>query len=136
MNKNIIGIIQENDPSYDPLALALTKSNIERDTWRAACSRVYYDGYYGPISNEDWLEQDGREPSSVEEATNIIAHVLEKVESYYELEFCEEGTTDTVCTGHSNWDTKVNADEIRAALIPFYKEIYGVGYPTMGSRNV
>lgn len=129
--KSLIETIRENDPSYNPLTGALVLAKVDRDTWNAACSRVYSDGYYGPISDEDWKEQDGRKPYSVKEAIKIIATVLANVEDYYEFEFCEPGSTDTNCAGHRIFDSKVDASVIRAELIPFYKEIYGVGYPQL-----
>lgn len=129
--KNVVEIIQMNNPSYDPLGEALTASGVSMDTWNAAGSRIYYDGYFGPLSDEDWKEQDGREPSNVKEAIAVVAKVLDKVESYYEFDFCEPGSTHTNCTGHRIWNTEVHSSEIKQALIPFYKEIYGEKYPSV-----
>lgn len=114
--KSIIEEIQEDDPSYDPLEEALSKTHgyVSRKLWHAACDRVYYDGYYGPISSDDWKEQDGRKPYTVKEAIEILAKVLGYVEPYYD----------------DDRMVSVEASEIRAALVPFYKEIYGVRYPS------
>lgn len=114
--KNIIQIIQDEDPSYNPLYAALKKSHYSIDKWNAATDRIYMDGYYGPISAEEWKEQDGREPYSVSEALTIVAKVLDKVENYVET-----------------WDSfYVEAEDIRAALVsPWYSEIYGTRYPSV-----
>lgn len=132
MAKNIIEIIQEDDPSYDPLALALSKTPfVGRKLWEAATDRIYFDGYYGPINADEWKEQDGRKPYSVSEALKIVSKVLDNVEDYWEIQYCAGDETETVCTGHRDWNSKVDASEIKAALVsPWYKEIYGVGYPS------
>lgn len=111
----IINAIQEDDPSYDPLGAALEKSKVSIDLFNAACDRVYFDGYYGPVRDEEWEEQDGREPYSVKEAINIIAHVLDEIDDYNDNE-----------AGYL-----VGAGEIRAEIIYWYREIYGVGYPSV-----
>lgn len=114
MNSVIEYIQNELNTEYNPLELALSKTKISKDTWNAACDRVYFDGYYGPISPSDWQEQDGREPYSVKEALQIIAFVLTEVDDYR-----EEG------------DIIADASDIRKELVsPWFKEIYGYGYPT------
>lgn len=112
--KSIIEYIQDDDPSFDPLSQALTESNVNRDLWTAACDRVFTDGYYGPISNEEWKEQDGREPYSVKDAIEVLKKVLDKVDDYRDE------------------DRSVIADahEIKKALVPFWREIYGSSYPS------
>lgn len=110
--KNIIEQIQDDDPSYDPLKRALVLSKTDRDLWNAACSRVYSDGYYGPISPAEWEEQDGRKPYTVKEAIEVIKTVLNQVEPY-QIE-----------------NEVIDDSEIKAALIPFWREIYGTGYPS------
>lgn len=127
--KTVIGLIQEDDPSYDPLTPALEKAGVSKELWEAATDRIYFDGYYGPVNPEEWKEQDGREPSRISEAINIVAKVLENVGDYWEIQYCAGDETETVCTGHRDWDSKVDASEIKRALIPWYSTIYGVGYP-------
>lgn len=117
MSKTIIDEIQDNDPSYDPLALALEKTpDVDKDLWKAATDRVYFDGYYGPLSPSDWEEQDGRKPYTLAEALTIIAKVLENVERYY--------------LNDGEYEGYIDASEIKAALIaPWFSEIYGQRYP-------
>ena len=111
--KSVIEFIQEDDPSYDPLAMALKKANVSKELWKGACNRVYFDGYYGPVSDAEWEEQDGREPYSVKESIQVIARVLAQVTEYY-----------------NSWENASYSEEdIRAALVPFYYEIYGERYP-------
>lgn len=141
MNKSLIAMIQEDDPSYDPLALALKKTPfVGFKLWQAACDRVYYDGYYGPINNLEWEEQDGRKPYSVKEAIRIIARVLANVEDVWEFEYCDTIQMQAEFDESFEWDSCENckghrgnkiasAEDIRADLVPFYREIYGVGYP-------
>jgi hypothetical protein len=133
MNKNVIQRIQDEDPSYDPLAIALKKTPfVSRKLFDAAADRIYFDGYYGPVSSAEWEEQDGRKPYTVSKALIIVAKVLDNIEDYYEIEYCDEDETDTTCTGHRIWDSMVYADDIKAALVaPWYSEIYGTRYPTL-----
>lgn len=113
--KNIIEQIQDDDPSYDPLKQALSKVPfVGMKQWVAACDRVYMDGYYGPLNDEEWKEQDGREPSNVGDAIRLIAKVLDKVDDY----------------GEYYDEFYVESREIKAALVPWYREIYGVRFPS------
>lgn len=103
------------------------------------------DGYYGPLNDEEWREQDGREPSNVNEAIKVIANVLDKVEDVWtteycdnlrmqleededlsEYDFCEVGE----CKGHRT-DLMAPSSEIKAALVPWYSQIYGERYPSV-----
>lgn len=138
--QSLINAIQQDDPSYDPLALALAKTPfIGVDLFSAACDRVYIDGYYGPVSAEDWKETDGRKPYTVKEALNIIARVLANVENVWEVRYCEDlmeefpqefenWTPCKECKGHKT-DMIAQAEEIRAEIVYWYRDIYGVGYP-------
>lgn len=116
--KSIIEYIQDEDPSYDPLTQALAKLKIDREDWKAANNRIYADGYFGPINQEEWEEQNpGWKSFTVKTAQEFVAKVLEEIGDYHEA-------------GETPGDYfPVAASEIRAALVPYYKEIYGVGYP-------
>lgn len=112
--KNLIEQIQDEDPSFDPLGVALRRSHYSRAIYNAACDRIYIDGYYGPVSATEWKEQDGRKPYYVSSALQIVGKVLSEVEDY----------------GEYYDDFYVEADDIRAALVsPWFKEIYGTRYP-------
>jgi len=119
VSKSIIEIIQEDDPSYDPLKRALVESKYDWDQWKAACSRVYTDGYYGPVNTEEWAETTGWKPISVNDARELIARVLDKVEDYLQ-------------DSDNQFMEIYSAEDIRAALVPFYGEIYGQRYPQIG----
>lgn len=133
-----INAIQEDDPSYDPLGEALIKSGVLLSLFNNACDRVYYDGYYGPISDEEWLEQDGRVPSSVRESIWLIAKVLSEIEDYKEIAYCDDlrhspyarlndEYCEDECIGHEVG--RASAEEIRREIVYWYREIYGVDYP-------
>ena len=47
---SVIERIQEDDPSYDPVALACRASRADRRTFSRALARVVFCGYYGPVS--------------------------------------------------------------------------------------
>lgn len=133
----LIHAIQADDPSYDPLALALAKTpDISIDLFAAACDRVYFDGYYGPIDPVEWQEQDGRKPYSVLAARKIIAQVLANVEDYKDIEYCGEPyfinhdeEYGHECQGHEYG--RVLAEDIRAEIVYWYREIYPERYPSV-----
>jgi hypothetical protein len=117
--KTIIDIIRDDDPAFDPLAQAADRAGIPLDYVRAALSRVIIDGNYGPISSAEWEEQDGRAPSDMATALDILARVSEEVEDYREMIFDEdyEGA-------QTEW-TRAEASAIRHALFAGVVAIYG-----------
>jgi hypothetical protein len=141
----VINYIQnEVDPSFDPLALALKKTPfIGEKLFLAACDRVYFDGYYGPVSPEDWKETDGRKPYRVKDAIRVIAAVLANIDDVWEITYCDEfkmmaeedeayADWDSCedCKGHKT-DLAASAEDIRAEIVYWYSEIYGVRYPQL-----
>jgi hypothetical protein len=138
MRKGLVAQIQDDDPSYDPLALACQEAGIKPKVFDAALDRVIFDGFYGPVSTEDWREQDGREPASIAEARHIVHEVAFAVQDYKQthLEMCE----DPRCGGW-DWDEedpersgesheheieeRVEADALRRDLFRHVYEIYG-----------
>lgn len=117
MKESIIDRIREDYPLYDPLTPALEKAGVSKELWEGATQRIYTDGMYGPIHPIEWAEQDGREPYIVSDAIKIVAKVLEEVDEY-----------------RDEWGDEViiyPAEDIRADLVFWYREIYGVRYPTL-----
>lgn len=125
---NIIEAIRRDDPSFDPLANALAESGVSRAEYETATSRVYWDGYYGPISDADWNEHDGR-PMTMQQAHDIIGKVAEAVGDYHEmtLELCDDEDCETCreeC-GHEVDVSTVAARDIRRELFAPFVAIYG-----------
>ena len=104
---SVVAAIQVEDPGYDPFA----GSSVPVDVRRAATDRVFADGNYGPISQEDWLEQDGREPSTVADALRILAEVDKSITDYDPLDYDGDGLIDR--------------DEIRRDVWSWVLDIYG-----------
>ncbi len=118
---SLIEQIQAEDPSYDPVALACREAGVEREMFAAALDRVYVDGYYGPVSGADWLEQDGREPSSVSEALAVLGRVSAAVDDYRETVYGQDEDGEEV-----EWEeTVAEASEIRGEVFGAVVEIYG-----------
>src|SRR5574339_492524 len=141
--QELIHMIQADDPSYDPVALALKKTPfVGVDLFAAACDRVYFDGYYGPIDPVEWKEQDGRKLYTILAARKIIARVLANVEDYKDIQYCgdpyyfnhsaEEGynyENAHECQGHEYG--RVLAEDIRAEIVYWWREIYPERYPSV-----
>lgn len=124
--------IRDNDPEYDPIAIACQAAGIPRETAKAAADRVYCDGYYGPISADDWREQDGREPATVSDALEILKRLADAIPDYKveDLHMCGFSDDDPcenpeTCGGHPYEVGSVDAAEIADAAWPFVREIYG-----------
>lgn len=114
-NKSILALIQDENPSYDPITVARMAAGIPEETLNAATDRVYYDGYYGPIRPDEWAEQDGRKPYTVSEAIDILRQVADKVDDYWDPE-AEFGF---------DYNNRVDSTDIVKAAWPFLTEIYG-----------
>lgn len=108
---NLIDEIQANDPSFDPRISGARKAGISPETLRAAEDRVYMDGYYGPFSDLEWDDTDGRKPSSVKEALAILEKVADNVEDYRQYELGDGYVIDS--------------RDIVKAMWPWLVEIYG-----------
>lgn len=136
--KSVIDYIQEDYPAYDPLAGIPEATGHSLETIRAAADRVRCDGYYGPIRATDWQEQDGREPSSVDDALAVLRDVAAEIVDYVRTDFeaCDAEYGDPCdqwdetlegCGGHEYASERIDASEIADALFPFIREIYGCG---------
>jgi len=113
----IIEQIQDEDPSFDPVALACHASGVDRDRFAAALDRVYIDGFYGPVSAADWQQQDGREPSTVSEALRVLSTVSDDIDDYRETFYGGDEV---------EWqEVTADASDIRREVFSAVLEIYG-----------
>ena len=125
--KSTVERIQDEDPSFDPAAYACEAAGIARTLYAAAKNRVFYDGYYGPVSPEDWIEshdedeQHAEAVARVRDALAILQKVSDEVEGYRETFFDVDEDGDEV-----EWtEETVPAEEIRRDLFAVVYEIYG-----------
>jgi hypothetical protein len=121
--KTLIQRIQENDPRYDPWAEAVAASGHTRELADAAMSRVVLDGNYGPLSDSDWEEQDGRKPYSVAEALDILSDISDCIDDY--REFVYVGTDPETDEPLEEEQTTATAEDIRRCVFRSVIEIYG-----------
>lgn len=134
--RSVLDTIRDEHPSYDPIPAAAARAGLSMETVNAACDRVRNDGYYGPISAADWLEQDGREPAHVSDALKILRAVADEVEDYRATEIRHETEMDEdalicgcedECQGHEVEHFTVDSTEILRACWPWFWAIYGCG---------
>ena len=117
----IIQQIQADDPSFDPVALACEKASIDREAFAGALDRVYFGGFHGPVSASEWRQKDGREPSSVSGALDVLGRVSEEIDDYRETFYAVDEDGDEV-----EWqETVAEASEIRREVFAAVFEIYG-----------
>lgn len=108
-------------------------AEVDLNVFKAACDRVYIDGFYGPVSTADWREQDGREPASIVDARKIVEAVIAEVRDVptTDLLFCQqEGGLNECdeprsCQGHEVATGMVERKDFLKAYLPWYAEIYG-----------
>ena len=144
--RNIITMIQENHPVYDPLAWAietLTTDDVpgyraaraERvldpagsraltltDYVNAAWSRVSNDGYHGPLRDSDWAEQDGRRPYDVATSLAVLEVASDAIDDYREFVYDGEDENGEPI---EHEETTASAADIRRALFSDVVRIYG-----------
>lgn len=119
--QSLIEQIQQEDPSFDPVALACEQSGVDREAFDAALDRVYSGGVYGPLSPSDWQAQDGREPATVAEALTVLARVSDSIDDYRETFYGEDEDGDEV-----EWqEITAHASDLRRELFSAFFEIYG-----------
>jgi hypothetical protein len=124
--KSTVERIREEDPSFDPAALACEAAGIPRALYAAALNRVFYDGYYGPVSPEAWIEAHDEEEHAeavgrIADALAILAKVSDEIEGYHEIVFAVDDDGEEV-----EWtEETVSAAEIRRDLLAAVYDIYG-----------
>ncbi len=117
----LIEHIQADDPCWDPVALACAGAGVDREVFAAALDRVYADGFYGPVSEAEWREQDGREPFSVSRALRVLSEVSDAVDDCRETFWGEDEDGEEV-----EWEeTVAEASDIRREVFAVVFEIYG-----------
>jgi len=82
-------------------------------TLKLAYRRVAFDGYYGPVSDDEWEEQDG-DAMPLKEAIDILHRALETRPciTYEHPDYSDEELT-------------VDDDAIRKSCFPAIPKIYG-----------
>jgi len=84
--RSVISEIQNEDPSYDPLALALSRARVSREEFQVAWSTVLWDGVYGP---------SGLDPGApgVTASLEVLRAVRDAIDDYYELVYLGDDET-------------------------------------------
>lgn len=142
MRNNIIDRIREDDPEYMPLPEAIEKDPL----FRFAESYIYADGYYGPFTAREILEESGLEERGLtlsqakrilrwndprEECLSILKDAADTIEDYKTEDYvmCDDGAC-TVCAcdgGHLDTVSVADSDDIKHARFSYVYEIYGRG---------
>lgn len=128
----------------------LKEAECTLDEFEAACTRIRLCGYYGPISDEEWLEQDGRDMPRARAVRilNAATDVAFENHEYYNPEVtmadrvCPECNSyvevreDPVECSRCDWvgmldetnadvNAAVDGDGVRKEFFNFIIEIYG-----------
>jgi len=142
MRNNIIDRIREDDPEYRPISEAIEKDPL----FRFAESYIYADGYFGPFTARQILEESGLEGRGLtmsqakrilrwsdarEECLNILKDAADTIEDYKEICYasCDEvGCVSEECHAeHEYEETRADANDIKHARFSYVYEIYGRG---------
>lgn len=142
MENNIIDIIRENDPEYRPLPETIEKDPL----FRFAESYIYADGYYGPFTVREILEESGLEGRGLtlsqakkilrwedprEECLSILKDAAGSIEDYKTEDYvmCDDESC-TVCAcdgGHLDTVSVTDSSDIKRERFRYVYEIYGRG---------
>lgn len=142
MRETIIDRIREDNPEYRPLAEFIEKDPL----FRFAESYIYADGYFGPFTAREILEESGLEGRGLtisqakrilqwsdarEECLSILKDAADSIEDYRETFYvtCDEaGCVSEEChTEHERDETVAEASDIKKARFDYVYEIYGRG---------
>lgn len=103
-----------------------------------AYTRITFDGYYGPISDDEWAEQDGR-PMPLKKAIAIMHTALEYVPvikyTHPEVGYTCEGADHCCHPDHEDMEdpgpmfhegeVSVLPETVKMSCFPAIKKIYG-----------
>lgn len=124
--KSTVERIRDDDPSFDPATSACVAARIPRALYAAALNRVFFDGYYGPVSPKAWIEANDEEEHAeavgrITDALAILRMVSDEIEGYHETCFVVEDDGEDL-----EWpEETVSAAEIRRDLLSSVYDIYG-----------
>lgn len=143
MRNSIIERIRENDPEYRPISEETEKDPL----FRFAESYIYADGYYGPFTAREILEESGLEGRGLtlsqakkilrwkdprEECLSILKDAADSIEDYREIMYV--GCDDVECepclkdfASHEVEETLAEASDIKRERFSYVYEIYGRG---------
>jgi len=142
MRNSIIKRIRENDPEYRPISEATEKDPL----FRFAESYIYADGYYGPFTAREILEESGLEGRGLtlsqakrilrwedprEECLSILKDAADSIDDYKETFYasCDEvGCVSEECHAEHEYDeTVAGSSDIKRERFSYVYEIYGRG---------
>jgi hypothetical protein len=104
-------------------------AEVTKEVWEAAVSRVWYDGNYGPITAEDWVQADDtperRQVANLKDALKIVEKGMgagfDDIE-FYNPDFESVGENEE---GFDIPNCVIDGDRIKKEVFWFYHEIYG-----------
>ena len=139
MKRNsIICKINEEDPEYDPIPLALEKSGVSRALFEFCENYIIFDGYFGPIGFKRMFEESSpksrgltrQETKEIKNAKDPRAFCLSKLRSVADkfLDYKEYTlAVDDDGNEYEELECTVTALEIAEDRFYYVREIYGHG---------
>ena len=133
MKRNgIVAAIRENDPEYDPVPEALRRAGIPEPVYRFASAYVYWDGYHGPFTVSDVLDESSAESRGLTPETlalcntrdkclSVLAAVASEIGDYVETCYAEDEDGNETEEEISRVDSRAIVDEV----FGYVREIYG-----------
>ena len=105
------------------------EAGVSKELWDAAKSRVYYDGWHGPISAQEWI--DSRDDDETTKAVAKIQDALKIIEKGMgvgigDIEFSNpDYPYDEDDEGNSINNCVIEGQTIRNEIFAWYFQIYG-----------
>ena len=135
---SIIRKIQEEDPQYDPIPLALKNARVSRALFEFCENYIVFDGYFGPIGFKRMFEEAspkmrGLTPAETKDlkrakdsrgyCLDVIRRVADEFLDYKEYTIA----TDDDGNEYEELECAVTAREIAEDRFHYVREIYGDG---------
>ena len=133
MKRNgVIAAIRENDTEYDPIPSAIVAAGIPEPVYRFAASYIYVDGYYGPFTVSEMLDnysagERDLTPETLalcdtrDKCLSVLASVASEIDDYVEISYQEDEDGNETEEEVSRVDSRAIVDD----LFDYVREIYG-----------
>ena len=120
------------DPEYDPIPAALVAAKIPGPVYRFAASYIHADGWFGPFTVADLLDESSAEDRGLTPETlalcdtrdkclSVLAAVASEIGDYVETCYAEDEDGNEIEEETSRVDSRAIVDDI----FGYVREIYG-----------
>lgn len=105
----------------------LTAAEVDEERYKRCRTRVFIDGNYGPIDDDEWKETEGEDEPTLAEALEVIKRA--ERDFSFDVKFCNyDYEVEEDEDGMPIPNASISSTDFKCELFGFYYEIYG-GHP-------